>query len=305
MRRFCPSITDLQAFEVTARNGSFTRAAQELCITQGAVSKQLKNLETFLGVQLFVRTRQGLVLTDAGRGYLRKVEAGLKMIEAASLELIANQGRGGTLRLTSMPTFGARWLIPRLPGFLRQRPDIRLDFLPHQHGYDFSLPELDAAIRFGTGQWPGSHADYLVGNEVVPVCHPRLAERCTRPDDLLGQHLLHHATALTEWAEWFEAMGVRHPRPQEGSRFDQYSLLAQAAVAGFGVALIPRCLVRDELQAGSLVPAVAAVRRSVRGYYLCYPESRATLPALKAFRSWLLDIAAAETEGAEISTITV
>lgn len=294
MRRFCPSITDLQAFEVTARNGSFTRAAQELCITQGAVSKQLKSLETFLGVQLFVRTRHGLVLTDAGRGYLRKVEAGLKMIEAASLELIANQGRGGTLRLTSMPTFGARWLIPRLPAFLRQRPDIRLDFLPHQHGYDFSLPELDAAIRFGTGQWPGSHADYLVGNEVVPVCHPRLAERGMQADDLVGQHLLHHATALTEWAEWFEAMGVRHPRPQEGSRFDQYSLLAQAAVAGFGVALIPRCLVSDELQAGSLVPAVPAVRHSVRGYYLCYPESRATLPALKAFRSWLLDIAAAE-----------
>ena len=140
MRRFCPSLTDLQAFEVAARHSSFTRAAQELCVTQGAVSKQVKHLEAFVGVELFLRIRQGLVLTEAGRAYLAKIQAGLGQIEAATVELIAHQGRGGTLNLTCMPTFGARWLIPRLTAFMRQRPDIHVEFLPHRQGYDFSTP---------------------------------------------------------------------------------------------------------------------------------------------------------------------
>ena len=162
MRRFCPSLTDLQAFEVAARHSSFTRAAQELCVTQGAVSKQVKHLEEFVGVELFLRIRQGLVLTEAGRSYLTKVQAGLGQIEAATVELIAHQGQGGTLNLTCMPTFGARWLIPRLTAFMRLRPDIHVEFLPHRQGYDFSTPELDAAVRFGEGIWPGSGADYIV-----------------------------------------------------------------------------------------------------------------------------------------------
>lgn len=174
MRRFCPSLTDLQAFEVAARHSSFTRAAQELCVTQGAVSKQVKHLEAFVGVELFLRIRQGLVLTEAGRAYLAKIQAGLGQIEAATVELIAHQGRGGTLNLTCMPTFGARWLIPRLTAFMRQRPDIHVEFLPHRQGYDFSAPELDAAVRFGEGLWPGSGADYIVGRDIVPVYSPRL-----------------------------------------------------------------------------------------------------------------------------------
>ena len=137
---FLPILTDLQAFEVAARHSSFTRAAQELCVTQGAVSKQVKHLEAFVGVELFLRIRQGLVLTEAGRAYLAKIQAGLGQIEAATVELIAHQGRGGTLNLTCMPTFGARWLIPRLTAFMRQRPDIHVEFLPHRQGYDFSTP---------------------------------------------------------------------------------------------------------------------------------------------------------------------
>lgn len=187
MRRFCPSLTDLQAFEVAARHSSFTRAAQELCVTQGAVSKQVKHLEEFVGVELFLRIRQGLVLTEAGRGYLTKVQAGLGQIEAATVELIAHQGQGGTLNLTCMPTFGARWLIPRLTAFMRLRPDIHVEFLPHRQGYDFSSPELDAAVRFGEGIWPGSGADYIVGREILPVCSPRLIPGgCSVPADLLA-----------------------------------------------------------------------------------------------------------------------
>ncbi|MBV7485710.1 transcriptional regulator GcvA [Bordetella sp. BOR01] len=301
MRRFCPSLTDLQAFEVAARHSSFTRAAQELCVTQGAVSKQVKHLEAFLGVELFLRIRQGLVLTEAGQSYLKKIQAGLGQIEAATVELIAHQGKGGTLHLTCMPTFGARWLIPRLATFMRVRPDIHVEFLPHRQGYDFSTPELDAAVRFGDGIWPGSGADYIVGRDVVPVCSPRLiGNGCDNADELLRYPLLHHTSALEGWREWFEQAGCDARRALEGARFDQYSLLSQAAAAGFGVALIPRCLIEDELRDGKLAVALQAPIRARQGYYLCYPEQKANLPILQAFRAWLMEVSlAAEPRPAE------
>lgn len=274
---------------MAARHSSFTHAARELSVTQGAVSKQVKQLESFVGVQLFLRVRQGLVLTEAGRVYLKKIEAGLAMIEGASLEMIAHQGKGGVLSLTSMPTFGARWLIPRLARFREVRPDIRVQFLPHRQGYDFSTPELDAAVRFGEGLWPGSRADYLVGREVVPVGDPRtLSAQCTRPEELLRLPLLHHTSAPEAWPDWFARSGIDVRRSWEGSRFDQYSLLSEAAAAGFGVALIPRCLVEEELRDGRLVIAIRSKVEARRGYYLCYPEQKANMPSLVALRSWLL-----------------
>ncbi len=294
MRRFCPSLTDLQAFEVAARYSSFTRAAQELCVTQGAVSKQIKHLEQFVGVQLFLRIRQGLVLTDAGRSYLKQVQAGLSLIEAATMELIAHQGRGGRLQLTCMPTFGARWLIPRLSEFRRLHPDIQVEFLPHRQGYDFSVPELDAAVRFGEGMWPGSVADYIVGREVLPVCSPRLMPGgCEDPAELLRLPLLHHTSALEGWRDWFEKAGCATRRTLEGARFDQYSLLSQAAAAGFGIALIPRCLIEDELRDAKLIVPLHLPIRARQGYYLCYPEQKAGQPTLQAFRRWLMEVSRA------------
>lgn len=270
-------------------------------MTQGAVSKQVKHLEAFLGVELFLRIRQGLVLTEAGQSYLKKIQAGLGQIEAATVELIAHQGKGGTLHLTCMPTFGARWLIPRLATFMRVRPDIHVEFLPHRQGYDFSTPELDAAVRFGDGIWPGSGADYIVGRDVVPVCSPRLiGNGCDNADELLRYPLLHHTSALEGWREWFEQAGCDARRALEGARFDQYSLLSQAAAAGFGVALIPRCLIEDELRDGKLAVALQAPIRARQGYYLCYPEQKANLPILQAFRAWLMEVSlAAEPRPAE------
>ncbi|MFC4276778.1 LysR substrate-binding domain-containing protein [Achromobacter aloeverae] len=290
MRRLCPSLTDLQAFEMAARHGSFTRAAQELSVTQGAVSKQVKQLEQFVGVELFLRLRHGLVLTEAGRAYLAKIQIGLGQIEAATLELISHQGQGGTLHLTSMPTFGARWLIPRLSGFMRLRPDIHVEFLPHRKGYDFSTPELDAAVRFGEGVWPGSGADYIVGRGVVPVGSPKLFPRpCKTPEELLKHPLMHHTSALEGWTDWFTQAGCDTRRTREGARFDQYSLLSQAAAAGFGIALIPRCLIEDELRDGKLAPVIDLQIRARQGYYLCYPETKSHLPTLQAFRQWLME----------------
>lgn len=294
MRRLCPSLSDLQAFEVAARQGSFTRAAQELCITQGAVSKQVKSLETFLGVNLFSRTRNGLVLTQAGHSYLNDIRNGLNRIEAASLALMSHRGQGGTLSITCMPTFGAKWLIPRLPDLRKRYPELQLNFLPYRMGYDFDSPEVDAAIRFGTGAWPNSRADYISGKEVVPACAPGLfSTQLKSASELLAQPLLHHATAQHHWQAWFQSAGHETPRSRDGARYDQYTLLAQAAIAGFGVALMPRCVIEEELAEGKLVIPLDIPFTARDGYYLCYPEHNATLPALQVFRQWLLERAQA------------
>lgn len=291
MRRFCPSISDLQAFEVAARQGSFTRAAQELCVTQGAVSKQIKSLETFLGVSLFRRTHTGLQLTQAGHAYLNDIRVALNRIEAASLAIMSHQGRGGVLRINCMPTIGAKWLIPRLPALRKTCPDLQLVFLPYRMNYDFDSPDVDAAIRFGTGSWPDIRCDYITGRELVPVCAPGLFTRTPEtPETLLSKPLLHHTTASHLWPSWFQDAGCDDSRSRNGAQYEQYFLLSQAAIAGIGVALIPRCLIEDELAEGKLVLALNRPFTAKDGYYLCYPEHKTNLPALQVFRDWVLKI---------------
>ncbi|MBY4895805.1 LysR family transcriptional regulator [Cupriavidus sp. AU9028] len=294
MRRLSPSLTGLQAFEAAARHSSFTVAARELHVTQGAVSKQVRQLETSLGVDLFERVRQRLVLTDAGRRYLERIAPSLREIEAATIELVASQGQGGTLHIASMPTLGAKWLIPRLPQFFERHPEVRLEFVPHAQGYDFSQPDLDAAIRFGDGVWPGSLADYMTGREVLPVCKPGLLVNqpggiAASPQDLLDYPLLHHTTVPEAWSDWLGALGVTTRGAWGGPRFDQFSLLTQAALSGLGIALIPRCLIEQELATGALVVAHPARVLSSKGYYLCYPEQKKHLPALQIFRQWVME----------------
>jgi len=294
MRRLCPSLTELQAFEAAARHNSFTVAARELHVTQGAVSKQVRSLEAFLGVELFERVRQRLMLTEAGKRYLERIRPSLNEIEAASVELIARKGRGGILHIASMPTLGAKWLIPRLPQFFARHPEVTLEFVPHAQGYDFSQPDLDAAIRFGDGVWPGSLADYMTGREVLPVCKPGLLVHepdgvVKSPAGLLRYPLLHHTTVPEAWPDWLSELGVSTRQAWSGARFDQFSLLTQAAVSGLGIALIPRCLIEEELATGTLVVAHTARVLARKGYYLCYPEQKAHLPALQTFRAWLME----------------
>src|SRR5690606_3522006 len=151
-------------------------------------------------------------------------------------------------------------------------------------------PEVDAAIRYGSGVWPGSLADYITGKDIVPVCSPQLLKTRPRsPGDLLAMPLLHHTTAQHAWSDWFSDHGHDSPRSREGARFDQYTLLVQAAIAGFGVVLIPRCLVEEELRDGKLVIALDLPASARKAYYLCYPEHKSLLPTLQVFRSWMLD----------------
>jgi LysR family transcriptional regulator, glycine cleavage system transcriptional activator len=291
VRRICPSITELQAFEAAARHGSFTQAAVEMHCTQGAVSRQIASLEQTVGVALFDRTPQGLVLSEAGAGYLHTVRNAVAQIETATLQLLSHGGRGGTLNIAVLPTIGAKWLIPRLPKFHAAHPEITLNFMPHTQAYDFSRPELDAAIRFGEGAWPGAQSDYLVGREAIVIVPPqrvRGVRKKITPQDLLAIGLLHHVSVPHAWANWFDAVGAKIDNPNVGQRLDQFTLLVQAVCADIGAAIVPRCLVDDELRAGRVVAPFARGVELSQGYYLCVPETKAASPRLRVLRDWLL-----------------
>lgn len=304
VRRLCPSITELQAFDAACRHQSFTLAAIEMHCTQGAVSRQIASLEDTVGVALFERTRQRLVLTDAGRAYLGSVRPALAQIEAATVQLLSHGGRGGTLNIAALPTFGAKWLIPRLPKFHAEHPEITLNFLPHAQGYDFSRPELDASIRFGSGVWPGAQSDYIEGRDAVVIvpsalAHgpagdaPRASARRTARAGLSARDLpriglLHHVSVPHAWEEWFASAGVVDVNPHVGPRFDQFTLIIQAVSAGIGAAVVPRCLIEDELRSRRVIAPFKGGVTLTQGYYLCTPENKAHLPSLHTFRAWLL-----------------
>ena len=285
-----PSLSALAAFEAAARHGSFTRAAEELNLTQGAVSRQIALLEQTLGLQLFERVRKRVGLTAAGAAYAEEVRDGLSRLAAATLSAMAFRGTGGLLNLASLPTFGTRWLIPRLPRFTEAHPGITINFSTRLVPFDFAHDEADAAIHFGHPVWPGARLHRLMGEEVVPVAAPALLARAgiAEAADLLRLPLLQQSTRPRAWASWLEQQGLSRDKLVMGPRFEQFAMVSQAAVAGLGVAIVPRFLIEEELRSGALAVAVDRPARGPEGYYLVYPEAKATLPAVVAFRDWLL-----------------
>lgn len=302
MRRLHVPLHLLRAFVATAKHLSMSRAADELCLTQGAVSKQVLELERMLEVPLFERVRKRLVLAPAGQRYLARVEPLLQSLDAATLEVMAHGDKGGTLYISTLPSFGARWLIPRLPDFMAAHPDITVHFVPFVQGYDFAVPELDCAVRYGEGTWPGAQSQYLDGRDVVVVAPKELPPGKTirRPQDLARHVLLHHLTVPLAWSQWCEAQGVRIPNTHAGPMLDQFSSVINAVAAGMGVALVPRCLLEKELTTGMvqmpLDPALLKPFQMSSGYYLCFPEAKAQMPALREFRTWLSGCSSADAD---------
>ena len=286
-RRFLPSLSLLAAFEAVARTGSITAAAHELNLTQSAVSRQIKALEEQLGAALFVRERQRVRPTLAGAAYAREVRDALHKISGASLNLRANPG-GGTLNLAILPTFGTRWLAPRLPRFLAAHPGVTINLTTRLAPFDFRLEPLDAAIHFGRRDWPGAEMVRLRSEQVVPVASPGLRRELApaRPEDLRSAPLLHLTTRPDAWEKWFAANGVAVDGVH-GMLFDQFAMVAQAAAAGLGLALLPDFLIAEELASGVLVTVLERPLRSDGDYYLVWPVERAEHPPLVAFRAWL------------------
>ena len=287
-RRYIPSISLLAAFEATARLGSVTLAARELDLTQSAVSRQIKGLEDQLQVQLFVRDRQTIRPTSAGAAYADEVRTALDRISSASLNLYANPG-GGMLNLAILPTFGTRWLAPRLPGFLNAHPGITINLVTRIAYFDFRTEPVDAAIHFGLPDWPGGEMVLLRSEQVLPVCSPALKAEFTfaGPADLRQAPLLHLTTRPQAWNRWFVAQGVTESHVV-GAHFDQFATAAQAAAAGLGIGLLPSFLIEDELASGKLVVVLDAPYESAEKYYLVWPEGRSSYPPLASFKSWLV-----------------
>ena len=289
MRRVCPSIQELQAFEAAARHMSITRAATELCVTQGAVSRQILSLEDWLGIPLFERVKQRLVLTQAGHTYLSGIRPSLFALESATIELRASATATGVLTLACVPTFGAKWLIPRLPDFKRKHPDITVSFVPYAQSGDFILGgTVDVAIRFGEGVWPNAVVDYLTGRELLAVAAPAISQKIRQAQDVADWPLLHHTSVPHAWENWRVAAGLEELKSYVGARFDQFSLLIEAVIAELGIALVPACLIGSELLSGKVQAISGSTIEGWKGYYLCYPEERQHLPTVMAFREWLI-----------------
>ncbi|WP_082536939.1 MULTISPECIES: LysR family transcriptional regulator [unclassified Aureimonas] len=307
-RRFLPSIALLSAFEAVARTGSVTAAARELSLTQGAVSRQIKLLEAQLGTPLFTRERQTVRPTPAGEAYARDIRDALRRISAASLNLRANP-LGGTLNLAILPTFGTRWLAPRLPDFLARHPGISVNLSTRLVAFDFRLDTMDAAIHFGAADWGGAEHLTLMAEDVLPMASPDVARRhfgapgpasrsdiAENPAALLGLPLLHLTSRPDAWERWFAARGIA-AEGVTGMLLDQFATISAAAMSGLGVALLPTFLVAEELRRGELVPLAATPFRPAERYHLVWPPERAAYPPLAAFRAWIATIAEADAEG--------
>jgi LysR family transcriptional regulator, glycine cleavage system transcriptional activator len=287
-RRFLPSLHLLSAFEAAARTGSVTAAARELSLTQSAVSRQIKALEEQIGVELFHRERQTIRLTAGGNIYAREIRDALRIISTASLTLKANPF-GGTLNLAILPTFGTRWLAPRLPAFLKAHPGITINLVTKISYFDFRLEPVDAAIHFGRPEWQGAEMSLLRSETVVPACSPDLREQYSfqSAQDLRQAPLLHLTTRPDAWERWLSKNGVDADHVR-GMLFDQFATASQAAMAGLGVALLPEFLIEEELASGRLVKAIDLPMKSAESYFLVWPNERAAHPPLQAFRDWIL-----------------
>lgn len=306
MKRLIPSSRALIAFDAAARHQSFSKAADELALTQSAVCRQIAGLEELLGVALFHRSKRGVTLTDAGQTYSRQMAARLDAVERDTLQLMAQRG-GGALELAVVPTFASRWLIPRLAAFQQAHPDITVNMTTRTRHFLFEETEFDAAIYAGAPDWPGAEAQYLLREEVIAVCSPALIapRQALRPEEILAYPLLQQTTRPYAWRAWFDACGVDKSQDggnaMYGPRYELFSMLAQAASCRQGIALIPRLLIEEELATGRLICAVPELAMSDRAYYLAYPGHKAESGALKSFRAWLAQETAAYGENSKES----
>lgn len=289
MRRKIPSTAALIAFEASARHQSFTRAAEELALTQGAVCRQIAGLEEFLGVELFRRSRRGVLLTEAGTAYAAKVAAQLDAVERDTLALMGAQG-AMSLELAVVPTFATQWLLPRLKDFQRLHPEVTVHLTNRTRPFLFADTGFDAAIYFGDGDWSGTDAHFLMHEHLMPVCSPALlGDQPASAQRIAELPLLQQSTRPYAWRQWFAAQGLSVARDMTGPRLELFSMLAQSACHEMGVALIPPFLIQRELADGSLVVAIdRPVPDGGRAYYLTVPERKVESAALKAFRDWLL-----------------
>ncbi len=290
LRKYLPPMQALTAFEAAVRHGGFSRAGEEIGLTQSAVSRQIAQLEDWLQTPLFDRIGRRVRLNDAGRAYADDLLPALDAIRRATAR--ASAGRSQTaLRIATLPSFGMRWLAPRLPQLTARHPDLVIDFAARSQPFDFGHEDFDAAVHFGVAaDWPGVTMDFLFREEAVPVCAPSwlAAHPLREPADLLHAPLLSQTSRRDAWARWLTAAGVDSSALAPGAAYEHFLMLAQACAAGGGVALIPSFLIQPELEAGTLVIPFARPLSSEQAYYLVYPNDALAGGALAQFRDWMV-----------------
>ncbi|WP_425929501.1 LysR family transcriptional regulator [Pseudomonas sp. NyZ201] len=289
MRRKIPSTTALVCFEAAARHESFTKAAQELSLTQGAVCRQIGGLEEFLNVELFRRSRRGVKLTEAGLSYSRRVATQLDAVERDTLSVMGQQG-ANVIELAVVPTFGTQWLLPRLKDFQQRHPDVTVNLTNRTRPFLFADTNFDAAIYFGDADWSGTQSHRLMGENPVPVCSPSLLGKHEKldPQTIAQLPLLQQTTRPYAWRQWFNSLEMNVARDMTGPRYELFSMLAQAAMHEMGVALIPPFLIQRELEERRLVIANPHGLSSIKAYHLMIPERKVESASLRFFRDWLV-----------------
>ena len=290
MRRRIPPLNQLRAFEAAARHSSFTKAAEEMCITQGAISRQVKALEDYLGFELFERTGAGVELTAAASAFGNGLSAALDKIARVTDELVASRTRR-VLTVRGYTCFLMRWLAPMLPDFQREASHIDVRLMSSTENTNFDTDQVDIAIMYGEGVWPGVKADLLFGDEIVPVCSAELLRsgnvvRGAR--DLRHFMLLHHYRRPRDWSDWLAAAGCPDLRANGDRMFEDLSVAYECMLAGMGFLITQRAYVQRDLEAGRVIAPFDTVLHRRRGYYLAYRKEHAEWDKVAAFRNWLL-----------------
>jgi LysR family glycine cleavage system transcriptional activator len=289
-RRLIPDIANLQAFECAARHGNFTRAAEELTLTQSAVSRQIRDLEQQTGLQLFERVRQRVVLSDAGTRFLPEVRRLLLQSEQLMIGAVAARQMRTSLNIATLPTFGTRWLMPRLAHFLERWGDIALTIESRSRPFDFDEENFDLAIHYGEPTWARATCTFLCNETVLPVASRDLAAKWSlqSPEDLAQAPLIHLTTRHRLWSQWFEAQKIPIDNAYQGMRLDQFSMIIAAVVSGLGVGLLPSYLIEDEVRSGVLQPLFDLPLSTEKSYYVALPEKKQRNEVANDFQEWLL-----------------
>lgn len=292
-RSITPPMSALRSFEAAARLGSFTLAASDLHVTQGAISRQVRLLEELLGVVLFDRTHQRVVLTEAGEFYFQHVSESLGLLRSATAQTASYSRPKSDLHIGIVPTFGSRWIIPRLSSFMDAHPRIQLRLSAVPAGGKFPLDDFDAALVVGREDWPNTVFHLLETEELIAVAAPGWlrAHRVRSPSDLIGPPLLIHSARANLWTKWFAVNGV-DPGALVPSmlRLEQITMIIEAAMAELGAALLPRALIQRELAARELRPIRGASLHVNDGFHLVYAAHKRNDASLVAFRNWLLGL---------------
>ena len=289
-RRLIPDIVNLQAFECAARHQNFSRAAEELNLTQSAVSRQIGELEQQTGLKLFERVRQRVVLSEAGLRLLPEVKDLLLRSERLMIGAVASGQMKLSLKVATLPTFGTRWLVPRLGQFLDEHRDVAITVESRSKPFSFDEDNFDLAIHYGLPAWAGAVATFLCSETVLPVAGRQLAGRLDLggPEDLSHAPLLHLTTRPKLWAQWFDLQKLPAENAYPGARFDQFSMIIAAAISGLGIALLPTYLIEEELKTGALLPLFDLPMPTENSYYVVKPEKKQTNEIATLFQDWLV-----------------